>query len=158
MKPIIIIPCYNDNRFVNDLVKDIIYQYNIDILIIDDGSDNVLQIDSLKESDVVLRNEANKGKGYSLRKAFNYAVDKNYTHAITLDADLQHDPKYIQKFIDIDGNVDIVIGSRDFNSEMPILRRFSNKITSYIASKITGKTILDSQSGYRRYKLSKKKI
>ena len=157
MKPIIIIPCYNDNRFVNDLVKDIACQYNIDILIIDDGSDNVLQIDSLKESDAILRNEVNKGKGYSLRKAFSYAVDKNYTHAVTLDADFQHDPKYIQKFIDIDSNVDIVIGSRDFNSEMPILRRFSNKITSYIASKMTGKSILDSQSGYRRYKLGEKK-
>ena len=157
MKPIIIIPCYNDNNFIDILIQKISYQYDLDILVIDDGSDCVLGVDDPSAGIIVLRNEVNKGKGHSLRRAFRYAIDKNYTHAVTLDADLQHDPKYIQEFIDIDDNVDIVIGRRDFNSEMPILRRFSNKITSYIASKMTGKSILDSQSGYRRYKLGEKK-
>ena len=41
---------------------------------------------------------------------------------------------------------------------MPILRRFSNKTTSYIVSAIIGKKIFDSQSGYRRYKLESKAI
>ena len=60
------------------------------------------------------------------------------------------------KFLNIDERINIVIGARDFNRNMPFHRRISNKITSYIISILTGKKILDSQSGYRRYKLYSK--
>ena len=102
----------------------------------------------------LIRNGTNRGKGYSIKKGFKYALDRDYTHAVTLDADLQHDPKYINDFIKIDDDVDIVIGARSFDGDMPFLRRFSNSITSFIVSKLIGKRVYDSQSGYRRYRLS----
>ena len=83
-----------------------------------------------------------------------YAYGNNYTHVITLDADLQHDPIYIKRFLDVEESVDVVIGARAFDSSMPFSRRFSNLTTSSILSFLTKKKILDSQSGYRRYKLN----
>ena len=156
MNPIIIIPCFNDNKYVDGLLENISSQCEIDTLVIDDGSIKKITIDSTFKSTTLIRNDVNKGKGYSLKRGFNHASNKGYTHAITLDADLQHDAKYISDFISIDKNIDIVIGMRDFSQNMPILRRFSNKTTSFIVSVVTGKKILDSQSGYSRYKLESK--
>ena len=150
----LIIPCFNDNQFVNILINNILAEYDLDVLVIDDGSFAPIELDFSDKSITLLKNRLNKGKGYSLKKGFEWAYDHSYSHAITLDADLQHDPEYIKNFMLIDENVDIVIGMRDFNQNMPIMRRFSNKTTSFITSRITGKKILDSQSGYRRYKLN----
>ena len=36
-----------------------------------------------------------------LIKAFKFAIEKGFTHAITIDADFQHDPQYINEFISI---------------------------------------------------------
>ena len=104
-------------------------------------------------TNTLLRNSKNRGKGYSLIKAFHYAYNRGYPHAITLDADSQHDPSILQSFIEINENIIIVLGNRQFNSKMPVHRRISNKITSSVISYICHKKILDSQCGYRRYKL-----
>ena len=153
MKTVLIIPCFNDNQFIDILINDILHQYDLDILVIDDGSSSPIEIEHSDKSINLLRNDINRGKGYSLKKGFIWAYDHSYSHAITLDADLQHDPEYIKSFMLPNENIDIVIGMRDFNQKMPLSRRFSNKITSFIASKMTGCSIMDSQSGYRRYKL-----
>ena len=155
MKPILIIPCFNDNGYLKELLNsETLKDSNFDILVLDDGSDDKVSKDKIGIDFDLIRNRINRGKGYSIKKGFKYALDREYTHAVTLDADLQHDPKYINDFIKIDDDVDIVIGARSFDGDMPFLRRFSNSITSFIISKLIGKCIYDSQSGYRRYRLS----
>ena len=152
MNPIIIIPAYNPPESFNQLISSLYEIIPIPVIIIDDGSNQVINI---KNKDVtLLRHSNNQGKGYSLVKAFHYAYERGYTHAVTLDADSQHDPQLLGLFVDINKKISIVLGSRNFNEHMPIYRRFSNKITSLIISYICGKKILDSQCGYRRYKLS----
>ena len=156
MKTILIIPCYNDNEQLKGLLASPFVKaskYDFDVLVIDDGSFKVVS-DDISETDFeLIRNDVNKGKGFSIRKGLSYALKNKYSHAITLDADLQHDPNYISEFIQIDKDVDVVLGNRSFGKDMPFLRRVSNRITSFIVSFLTGKKVLDSQSGYRRYKL-----
>ena len=71
-----------------------------------------------------------------------------------MDADFQHDPKLLDSFMKINEEISIILGRRDFSKTMPIHRRLSNKMTSFIISYICGKRILDSQCGYRRYKIN----
>ncbi len=152
MNPIIIIPAYNPPDLFPQLINRLNEITTIPIIVIDDGS---IPLISLKNSNLtLLRNSKNRGKGYSLVKAFHYTYNRGYSHAVTLDADFQHDPQLVDSFIKIHEDTSIVLGRRDFNKEMPIHRRLSNKITSSIISYICGKRILDSQCGYRRYKLS----
>lgn len=154
MKTILIIPCFNDNHHLKQMLNSgIIKNSNLDVLVVDDGSEEKVSGKGINVDFHLIRNEINKGKGYSIRKGFSHALRKGYTHAITIDADLQHDPECIKDFIQFDSDVDIVIGARSFGGDMPFLRRFSNSITSFIVSRMTGKKISDSQSGYRRYKL-----
>ena len=153
MNPLLIIPCFNDNHHLKTLLKsEYLVNKDIDILVVDDGSNP--KVSKLESNIILLRNEQNRGKGYSLKRALDYAKKNQYTHAIALDADLQNDPVYIDDFIKISSEISLVIGMRNFSEKMPFLRRFSNKVTSFIISAIIGKKILDSQSGYRRYKLS----
>ena len=93
------------------------------------------------------------GKGDALLKGLYYAQKSGFTHAITLDADNQHDPEYLPLFLECDENISIVLGVRNFNSIMPLHRKLSNKLTSQIISWLCNKNILDSQCGYRRYRL-----
>jgi glycosyltransferase involved in cell wall biosynthesis len=152
MKPIVIIPAFNPPESFKILISRIHKIAPIPIIVVDDGSDSFVNIkyDYL----IILRNINNKGKGYSLNKAFNYAYEQGYTHSITLDADSQHDPRLLCDFLEINEDISVVIGMREFNNRMPIHRKISNVISSKIISYICGQNIYDSQCGYRRYKLS----
>ena len=151
MKTIIIIPAYNPPQSFFALLQNIQIITSIPIIIIDDGSIPKIEIE--KKNTILLRNKTNSGKGFSLVKGFNEALDRGYSHAITMDADSQHDPNILQSFIDVNENIGIVLGSRQFNTHMPLHRRISNKLTSSVISYICHEQILDSQCGYRRYKL-----
>ena len=147
----IIIPTYNPPDTFSSLLKSIRKITSTPIIIIDDGSTPKINMDY--SGVLILRNRHNQGKGYTLIKGFQYAENEGFTHAITIDADYQHDPELINSFLEYDENINLVLGTRNFTEDMPIHRRISNKLTSYIISLLCGKTVLDSQCGYRRYKL-----
>ena len=153
MKCIIIIPVFNPPKHFSKLLINILDNVNIPIVVVDDGSRPSLNIPNKNIILKLLTNEVNKGKGSAMLKGFKYAAQKGFTHAITLDADFQHDPKFIPSFLNVDENIAIVTGNRIFNNMMPFHRRFSNIITSIILSFICKTKILDSQCGYRRYRL-----
>jgi len=147
----IIIPAYNPPDSFLSLLQTILTSYELTIIIIDDGS--FVKIDINNPEIIILRNKQNKGKGFSLLKAFKYAQENDFTHVITLDADLQHDPRFIKMFLDVNEDVSLVLGVRKFEKDMPYHRRISNKLTSLIISFLSTENIKDSQCGYRRYKL-----
>ena len=150
MNLLIVIPCYNHQQSCSKLVS--LIDKNNDILIIDDGSDNDHDFINIKNA-FLHKNKSNHGKGYCIKYGAEYALKNNYTHILTIDADLQHDPIYINNFIKISKDRLIVYGKREFYMEMPYLRKLSNTITSYIISKFCNVNIYDSQCGYRLYNL-----
>ncbi len=151
MKICIIMPGYNESRTIGQVVTNA-RKIIDDVVVIDDGSnDNTAQI-AQNAGAYVIRHEINKGKGAALQTGFQYAVDKGYDIVVTMDSDGQHDPADIPNFL---GALDkigsgIIIGSRMGDiSTMPWIRRCTNKLTSFTASKIAHQNINDSQSGFR---------
>jgi glycosyltransferase involved in cell wall biosynthesis len=69
---------------------------------------------------------------------------------LTLDADGQHDPQEIPKFLESyqDNQADLIIGERDF-SQIPPVRRLANTLGRLSFSWALGQNIPDNQSGYR---------
>ena len=168
-KTAIIIPSYNASATLGKLISQLSdYVSSKDIIVIDDGSiDDTYKI-ATACGVVVLKHEENKGKGMALKTGFDYCLKNNYFGIITIDADLQHDPKLVKDFLKMAENLKygIVIGTRKMNLKiMPLDRYLTNKVTSIILSILSGKTIHDSQSGYRwiskdvlkRIKLSSKR-
>ena len=103
MKPVIIIPAYNPPKSFISLLLNVRSITSIPIIIIDDGSIPSIELEN--ESTILLRNKNNSGKGFSLLRGFNEALDRGFSHAITMDADSQHDPNILQSFIEINDNI-----------------------------------------------------
>lgn len=153
MKTAIIIPAYNAASTLNLLLARLMeFAPKHDIIVIDDGStDNTAEAAKLSGVELIIH-QHNKGKGAALRSGFELALNKGYEAVITIDADGQHDTKYIPELKDIfrAGHYDILIGSRrnEF-TRMSFARFISNSITTTVVSILAGAKISDSQSGYR---------
>ena len=147
----ILIPSYNSNKQLQKLIHQIKGQYKNQVIVVDDGSPEPVE---LEYNDIsLIQNESNRGKGLSLKRGLDFAREKGFNHVITMDSDLQHDPRELALFLNSKSNLDFVLGYRERDKSMPILRKFSNWITSLIISRLTGVKIIDSQCGYRRYSL-----
>ncbi len=148
-----VIPFFNENRTINQIVNNTL-QYVDCVIAVDDGStdDSFSKIPE-KKNITLLKFKENRGKGFALREGLSEGVKKGYTQLITIDADLQHKPEEIPLLIHELNNFDIVIGNRLNNLvNMPLHRRMSNKITSFLLSMKTGQKIIDSQCGFRAYR------
>ncbi len=146
-----IIPAYNEAEGLGKfLVK--IKEKNLSILVIDDGSDDSTYQIAKKYADVVIKNRKNSGKGRSLRKGIDYLLENKYfDYLIAMDADGQHSPDDLDKFIEAAKNGGLfIIGNRMKNpAGMPKTRIITNNFMSWLISKITKQYIPDSQCGYR---------
>ncbi|UCH64993.1 MAG: glycosyltransferase family 2 protein [Ignavibacterium sp.] len=148
-----VIPFFNERSTINQIVQSTLNHVNT-VVAIDDGStDNSSENINLLENVILLKNDTNQGKGFALRRGLNYAVEKGFDKVITLDADLQHNPDEIPLLYSKLDEYPIVVGNRLKNLKgMPLHRRMSNKLTSYLLTIKTGQKILDSQSGFRAYR------
>jgi glycosyltransferase involved in cell wall biosynthesis len=155
-KILILVPAYNAAKYLPELTKRIKKAAGeCGILIINDGSsDNSEEI--LAGLDVIhLTNSPNKGKGYTLNRGFDYAIEHGYENVITIDADLQHLPEELPLFINSCREYDMAIGTRQMRlGVMPFARWLTNNLTSLIISIFSGIRFRDTQSGYRMISVS----
>ncbi len=147
----VLIPAYNAEGTLKKVIEGT-KRNRIDIIVVDDGStDSTAQIG--REMRVtVLRHPKNRGKGRALRTGFAHVVEHGYEAVITLDADGQHDPGEIPRFVELyrKENPDMIIGSRAAQfDQMRWLRCFWNRLGARAVSRLTNTSISDSQSGYR---------
>jgi glycosyltransferase involved in cell wall biosynthesis len=120
------------------------------VLVVDDGSVDRTAEFAEAAGATVIRQLPNKGKGAALRTGFRWALDHGYAAAVTLDADGQHDPAEIPRFLAAreDGSPDLVIGRRNFRT-IPPIRRLANLLGTATFSWAVGRPIPDNQSGFR---------
>jgi len=149
-----VVPFYNEKETL-EYVLDGTLKYVEFIFAVNDGSNDDSYQDARKKPRIkVIDLDKNYGKGKALSVGFEEAISSGFKFVITLDADLQHDPKYIPKLSEALNSFDIVIGNRLKNLEgMPLQRRLSNKITSFLLTAKTGQDILDSQCGFRAFRV-----
>jgi len=105
--------------------------------------------------------EKNRGKGAALISGFE-KINADYPDTkwvITMDADGQHSPDDLESFLveirSADSKTALFLGARNRSLKfMPPARIFSNWATSSFISHITKQKVIDSQCGYRAYRLS----
>lgn len=160
IKCCIIIATYN-NQFTLKRVIDGVLKYSEgnDVIVINDGStdDTSSILSGYGAQLMVLSNEKNKGKGFSLRKGFEEAIKRGFENAITIDSDGQHFPDDIPKFVNAayqhPGSV--IMGSRNMDQEsVPGKSSFGNKFSNFWFKVETGITLPDTQTGFRLYPLT----
>jgi len=150
-KVVTCIPAFNEERTIARVILEA-QKYSDLVIVCDDGSRDLTGEIAKRLGAIVIRHKRNKGYGAALRSLFKKALEYQPEVIITLDADLQHDPKYIPLLVETlkKSSADIVIASRARGDETPLHRRIVVKILSRIISK----KLSDVQSGFRAYKAS----
>jgi len=153
MKTCAVIPAFNNETTISTVVEKT--RREIDhVVVVDDSSTDETARLAEDAGAHIIRVSKNRGKGNALRIGFLYALKKDFDVIITLDADLQHDPSEIQKFIthhEIHRSK-IVIGNRlQGREKIPQIRYANNIIGAYTFSWLIGQPIDDSQCGFRLY-------
>jgi len=145
-----IIPAYNEEKHINKVVKET-KKYLDNVIVVDDGSKDKTKEVAKKSKAIVLRHLVNLGKGAALKTGCDYAVKNNADIMIAIDADAQHNPKEIPKFLENIKNCDVVLAYRKTNKDMPLVLKFGNWFINKTIKFLYGPKIKDSQCGYRAF-------
>jgi glycosyltransferase involved in cell wall biosynthesis len=151
----VVIPTYNNSNTIAAVIRETLTVVP-DIIVVNDGStDGTKRILEQFENIDVLTHSKNLGKGVSLSQGLAYADEKGFTHAISIDADGQHSPGDIQKFVAKveERPQDLIIGVRNLNKRGR--RRLKSRLlrgnSNFWVWIETGRWIADTQSGFRAY-------
>ncbi len=158
----IVIPCRNHSESLKGVLERT--PSEMEVLVIDDGSE-VPVCEYIKKTNFdvgknvkIIRKEKNGGKAAALTFGFKESEKEGFSHAITMDADGQHPPELLEKFVGAINQApdSIYTGVRDFeNSGVPPARRFMNKFSNFWFKAETGIPLRDTQCGFRAYPLEK---
>ena len=143
-----VVPAHDEGPRIEAVVRGA--ARHLPVIVVDDGSSDDTAERAVAAGATVVRQVPNRGKGAALRAGFRRALDDGADAVVTLDADGQHDPAEIPRFLATfeQTRPDLVIGRRDFR-RMPPVRRLSNELGGLAFSWAVGRPIADNQSGYR---------
>ncbi|WP_461451701.1 glycosyltransferase family 2 protein [Mucilaginibacter sp.] len=161
MKILIIIPCFNEQASLPNLIADLERltlpeKYRLQLCVVNDCStDNTSNV-AQKLNVTLLDLPVNLGIGGAVQSGLKYALLNNYDLAVQMDGDGQHPPAELQKMIDCyeKTGASLVIGSRFLIKEgfqSSFLRRLGITYFHLLNKFFTGKSIYDSTSGFRLF-------
>lgn len=155
-KQIIVIPAYNEEATVAQVVRDAVRVADA-VVVVDDGSRDATSAQASEAGAIVVRHAVNRGLGGALGTGIAAAVKLGASAIVTMDADGQHravDAARVFERIG-KGDVDFVIGSRMLAGaeagagKMPVHRVLFNAVGNVLTYLLFGVWVTDSQSGLR---------
>lgn len=159
-KTCVVIPTYNNVGTLGGVLDDVL-KLTDQVIVVNDGStDNTSTYQDRYSQINWISYEQNVGKGWALRQAFKLAFELGYEQAITMDADGQHFAGDLVLFLEASQQNPgaLVVGARNIQAEgMPAKNTFANKFSNFWFWVETGKSLPDTQSGFRLYPLSRMK-
>ena len=154
MDTVIIIPAYNEEATIAQVIKDVQKSMDADIVVVNDGSRDHTSAITHELGVKVIDLQENQGIGVAMRTGYQYAYAQNYQFAIQVDADGQHDINRLQDILDLIKNkqCDMAVGSRyviKTNYHSTFLRRLGIRYFSILLYVLHKKWIKDTTSGFR---------
>ncbi len=149
-----VVPAYQEARAIGAVVRRV-RAYLDTVVVVDDGSTDGTADAAQAAGATVLRHPRNLGKGIALNTGFAYARDHGCEVLVTLDADGQHDPDDLPRFLEAYARtgIPVLVGNRmAAPGAMPRVRRWTNRAMSWFLSRAMGQYVPDSQCGFRLYR------
>lgn len=164
----LVIPAFNEeNRIGNTLRKVVDYCREkfsrYEVIVVDDCSaDGISDIASkYKDEGVrVVRNEVNRGKGYSIKRG---VLEAKHSLVLFSDSDLATPIEELDKFIEyMESGFDVVIASRNMREshimvKQPLYRQAMGKIFPLLVNLLVLPGFRDTQCGFKLFKTSEAK-
>ena len=163
MRPLLIIPTYNEVKNIKELIERIDEQnlVNLNILFVDDNSpdgtaDIIKNLQTDRDDIHLLSRKSKDGIGRAYIAGFRWGLENGYDLMIEMDADLSHDPKYLENMIEKSGEHDFVIGSRYVKGgglkNWPWYRQMISRGGGLYARTILGCPIRDLTGGFNAWR------
>lgn len=160
MKLIVQIPCYNEEHTLpatfNDIPKEIDGVDQVEILIIDDGSnDKTIEVAKSLGVHHIIINKNNRGLARTFRKGIDECLKLGADIIVNTDGDNQYAgwdiPKLIQPILD--GDADVVVGDRKTGQigHFSPLKKLLQRVGSFVVRQLSGVRVPDAVSGFRAY-------
>ena len=152
---VIIVPAYNEGRKVGELVEKIrSLGITADIVIVDDGSADNTSACAREAGAIALRLPMNLGYGGALQTGFRFALERDYSYAVQIDADGQHEPSFIPALLAPvkSGEADVAMGSRFMglcDYKTTFAKRTGMRVFGAIASAVIGRRVTDATTGFQ---------
>ncbi|MBM4394596.1 MAG: glycosyltransferase family 2 protein [Deltaproteobacteria bacterium] len=146
---LVIVPAHNEAGTIGDVVRGA-SAHPVDVLVVDDGSTDDTAARARAAGAEVLSLHPNRGKGEALRAGFGVASNRAYARVVTLDADMEHDPAEIPRFLAaLDAGLDVVAGEREVYRSGG--RRLSNRFATFWYRQVDPR-ITDTICGFRGFR------
>ena len=151
---LVIVPALNEQEAIGGVVREVRECLpDCDVLVVDDGSHDETAARARSAGAQVASLPYNLGVGGAMRLGYRYAVGRGYDCAVQVDADGQHDPRFVPDLLArVDDGADLVIGARfagagDYEVRGP--RRWAMRLLSSTLSRVAGTRLTDTTSGFR---------
>jgi len=155
------IPALNEEQTIVSVIKGIPRTIpgvaSIDIVVVDDGSQDRTKEKALAAGAHVLRHTITKGVGAAFQSALSYSIKHSADLIVSIDGDGQFDPTDIPTLIApvLEGRADFTTASRfkdpTLVPEMPRAKLWGNRMMSFIISRLAGQRLFDVSCGMRCY-------
>ena len=159
MRPLVIVPTYNERDNLPALLEQLLVIDGLRILVVDDSSpDGTGQVaDEYAAANrarvQVLHRTGKRGLGLSYIDGMYVALRTDATHILQMDADLSHNPVDIPRLLAATEHAEFAIGSRYVPGgrieNWPARRRMLSAFANRYIRAITRLTIRDCTSGFR---------
>ena len=156
MTIVVLIPSYQPNQKLVDLVEGLAHSTSYKIVVVDDGSGSEYQLFFERVALLGAQVEVhprNLGKGAAIKTGLA-AIRSNSPESsvVTADSDGQHRLQDITKVANTLQTLtepSLVLGAREFDSATPWKSRLGNRASSHLFALLWGKRLSDSQTGLR---------
>jgi glycosyltransferase involved in cell wall biosynthesis len=157
----VIMPVYNEAATVSLIVRRVLQQAPVyELIIVDDcSSDSTLEVlqklAAVEDRIHLLSHDVNRGKGAALRTGFKEARAEV---VIVQDADLEYDPSEYGKLLKpiLNGQADVVYGSRFLGSEMHRVLYYWHSVGNYFLTQLsnmaTNLNLTDMETGFKAFR------
>jgi len=159
MRPLVIVPTYNECENVQRLVPQLLAIPGVRVLVVDDASpDGTGAVaDRLSETSggrvSVMHRSGPRGLGHAYLDGIRYALETDADVICQMDADLSHQPAYLVAMLAAVQHADLVIGSRYVPSgrivNWPLRRRLLSAGANAYVRTICSIAVRDCTSGFR---------
>jgi len=159
MKTTVIVPAYNEEKTIKEILNRILAsKIEKDIIVVDDCSTDKTKKVLKKYADeniiTLLSHNKNQGKGAAIRTGLSKV---NSEIILIQDADLEYDPEDYPKLIQpiLEEKTQVVYGTRMHslsNKDMHTVHYFGNKLLTFITNTLYGSRISDMETCYKVFK------
>lgn len=153
----VLIPAYNEEKSIGDVINRVPRNIGdrVYIIVVDDGSIDRTVEAAQEAGAIVISHRRKRGLVETIKTGVDAGLDRKADIFVTIDADGQYLPKEIPKLINpiLEGEADLVLGSRFAGQieEMPMMKRWGNRMFTWLMRKLTGFPFSDTQTGFRAF-------